>query len=222
MMPSSPADRITFDLDDTLYLERDFAFSGFDAVGAYIAGRHGTQTFAATCRALFDTPHRAAIFNEALRRHHITEAVPDLVAIYRDHAPSIALCPDAARYVLRGGFGLITDGPESTQRAKIAALGLAAFCDQIIPTGQWPAGFGKPHPRAYQAIMDAAPGRRCVYVADNAAKDFVTPNRMGWLTVQILRPGRVHDGAPPDAAHAAQVVITSLDQLDAVLAEGRM
>ena len=70
--------------------------------------------------------------------------------------------------------------------------------------------------------MDAADGRRCVYVADNAAKDFVTPNRMGWLTVQILRPGRVHDGTTPDAAHAAQVVITSLDQLDAVLAEGRM
>ena len=50
----------------------------------------------------------------------------------------------------------------------------------------------------------------------------MTPNRMGWLTVQILRPGRVHDGTAPDAAHAAQVVITSLDQLDAVLAEGRM
>ena len=68
--------------------------------------------------------------------------------------------------------------------------------------------------------MDAAPGRRCVYVADNAAKDFVTPNRMGWLTVQILRPGRVHDGSPPDADHAARVVITSLDQLDGVLPAG--
>ncbi len=217
-MPSLPADRVTFDLDDTLYLERDFAFSGFDAVAAHL----GADGFAATCRALFDSPHRAAIFNEALRRHGVSAEVPDLVAVYRDHAPQIALCPDAARYLQRGGFGLITDGPERTQRAKIAALGLARFCDQIIPTGQWPGGFGKPHPRAYQAIMDAADGRRCVYVADNAAKDFVTPNRMGWLTVQILRPGRVHDGTAPDAAHAAQVVITSLDQLDAVLAEGRM
>ena len=216
-MPSLPADRVTFDLDDTLYLERDFAFSGFDAVAAHL----GADGFAATCRALFDSPHRAAIFNEALRRHGVSAEVPDLVAVYRDHAPQIALCPDAARYLQRGGFGLITDGPERTQRAKIAALGLARFCDQIIPTGQWPAGFGKPHPRAYQAIMDAADGRRCVYVADNAAKDFVTPNRMGWLTVQILRPGRVHDGQPPDADHAAQAVIDSLDQLDAELAARR-
>lgn len=215
-MPSSPADRIVFDLDDTLYLERDFAFSGFDAVAAYL----GVEGFAATCRALFDGPHRTAIFDEALRHHGLTRPVAELVAIYRDHAPQIALCPDAARYLARGGFGLITDGPERTQRGKIAALGLGQFCDQIIPTGQWPQGFGKPHPRAYQAIADAAGGRRCVYVADNAAKDFVTPNRMGWRTVQILRAARVHDGAPPDAAHAAQVVITSLDQLDSVLPTG--
>ncbi|MBA4490852.1 HAD family hydrolase [Paracoccus sp. S1E-3] len=215
-MPSSPADRIVFDLDDTLYLERDFAFSGFDAVEAHL----GVGGFAATCRALFDSPHRAAIFDEALRRHGLSMEAAGLVAVYRDHTPRIELCPDAARYLKRGGFGLITDGPERTQRAKIAALGLAAFCDQIIPTGQWPTGFGKPHPRAYQAMMAKAPDRRCVYVADNAVKDFVTPNRLGWLTVQILRPGRVHGCAAPDAAHAAQAVITSLDQLDAVLAEG--
>lgn len=216
-----PTHRIVFDLDDTLYLERDFAFSGFQAVGAHIAARHGVNDFAAICAGLFDGPHRAAIFDEALRQTGLSDALPvaELVAIYRGHAPQIALCPDARRYLEgRGGFGLITDGPELTQRAKIKALGLAAFCDQIIPTGQWPAGFGKPHPRAFEEIAQAAPGRRCVYVADNGAKDFVTPNRMGWLTVQILRPGRVHDGSPPDADHAAQAVIDSFDQLDAVLA----
>lgn len=222
-MPSSLADRIVFDLDDTLYLERNFAFSGFQAVGQFIADRHGILDFAAICGALFDSPHRPAIFDEALRRSGLQDVqqVAELVAIYRSHKPQITLCPDAARYLRRGGFGLITDGPEATQRAKIAALGLAEFCDQIIPTGQWPQGFGKPHPRAYQQIADAAPGRACVYVADNGAKDFVTPNRMGWLTVQILRRGRVHDGTPPDADHAAAAVIDSLDQLDAVLASRR-
>lgn len=223
-MPSLQAEKIVFDLDDTLYLERDFARSGFAAVGRFIAERHGVAGFADHCAALFDGPHRAAIFDEALRRCGLAGAQPvaELVAIYRGHAPQIALCPDAARYLAgRGGFGLITDGPEVTQRAKIAALGLAQFCDQIIPTGQWGAGFGKPHPRAYQQMMGSAGGRACVYVADNAAKDFVTPNRMGWRTVQILRPARVHAGSPPDADHAAQAVIDSLDQLDDVLAGWR-
>ncbi|MFD1794968.1 HAD family hydrolase [Paracoccus aurantiacus] len=213
--------RIVFDLDDTLYLERDFAFSGFDAVGAYVASRHGITGFAKICRELFDGPHRSAIFDEALRIAGLAgrQPVAELVALYRGHDPQVALCPDAKRFLNagRGPFGLITDGPEATQRAKIAALGLDAFCDQVIPTGQWPKGFGKPHPRAYEEIEASARGRRCVYVADNAAKDFVTPNRLGWLTVQILRPERVHDGAAPDAEHAAQTVITSLDQLEAKL-----
>ncbi|WP_176804853.1 HAD family hydrolase [Paracoccus isoporae] len=220
-MRSSPADRIVFDLDDTLYLERDFAFSGFAAVGHWVEARHGVPGFAAMCRALFDSPHRPAIFDEALRRTGLTDrqTVGELVGIYRDHDPRIALCPDAARYLDRRGgmFGLITDGPDRMQRNKIAALGLSRHFDQIIPTGQWGAGFGKPHPRAFQEIEAAAPDRRCVYVADNPRKDFVTPNRMGWITVQICRPGRVHLVSPPDRAHAAQRVIETFDQLDAAL-----
>lgn len=220
-MPFSLADRIVFDLDDTLYLERDFAFSGFDAVGSFMADRHGASGFAKLCKGLFDSPHRPTIFDEALRRYglHEAQSIDELVSIYRGHSPQISLAPDAARYLDgRDGFGMITDGPEATQRAKIAALGIAPQFDQIIPTGQWPRGFGKPHPRAYRAIMDASEDRRCVYVADNGAKDFVTPNRLGWITVQILRPERVHDGQPPDKEHAAMAVIHSLDQLDSVLA----
>ncbi len=220
----SPADRIVFDLDDTLYLERDFAFSGFDAVAAHMAQRHGITGFAGLCRALFDSAHRPAIYDEALRRCGLAEVQPvaELVAIYRNHSPDIALCADAAVWLAEhdGPFALITDGPERTQRAKIAALGLGRYFDQIIPTGQWPKGFGKPHPRAYELVSEAAPGRRCVYVADNAAKDFVTPNRLGWRTVQILRPKRVHAGAAPDAEHAAQVVIESFEQLDQALSAG--
>ena len=87
-----------------------------------------------------------------------------------------------------------------------------------MPTGQWGAGYGKPHPRAYELVAAASPGRACVYVADNAAKDFLTPNRMGWTTIQILRPGRVHEGAPPTPAHAAGAVIDNLDQLDSAIA----
>lgn len=160
-MPSSQADRITFDLDDTLYPERDFAFSGFDAVGRFIEQRHGIIGFAGICKRLFDGPDRARILDVALSEVGLThdQPLPDLIELYRGHEPRIALCPDAARYLAGGGpFALITDGPEATQRAKIAALGLDAYFDQIIPTGQWPDGFGKPHPRAYEQVAEAAGG----------------------------------------------------------------
>ena len=39
---------VTFDLDDTLYLERDFVRSGFAAVGAWLATERG---YAASRRA---------------------------------------------------------------------------------------------------------------------------------------------------------------------------
>lgn len=218
-MPSSRSDRIVFDLDDTLYPERDFAISGFRAVGIWL----GRDDFADRCRTLFDDGCRGDIFDRALAGSGLSVRMEALVEVYRDHDPRIRLCPDASRY-LRGHadrFGLITDGPERMQRNKIAALGLAAFCDQIIPTGQWPQGFSKPHPRAFQMIAGRAGRRRCVYVADNAAKDFVTPNLMGWTTVQIIRPDRVHRGDPPTAAHAAHHRIDSLDHLDDLLAVTR-
>lgn len=220
-MPCSVADRVIFDLDDTLYLERNFAFSGFNAVADHIAEKHNIMGFSGTCQMLFNKTDRTKILDEALHHHGLTDIQPvsELIDIYRNHEPQITLCPDAAHYLSSHGgpFGLITDGPERTQHSKIKALGLEPFCNPIIPTGQWPPGFGKPHPRAYQIIADIAAGQRCVYVADNARKDFVTPNQMGWLTIQILRPGRVHTGWPPDADHAAQIQITTLDQLDDVL-----
>lgn len=214
-MPSLPDSRIVFDLDDTLYLERDFAFSGYEAVERWL----GAPGFAALCRGLFQRGQRSNIFDRALAEAGIRDRrVPDLVAVYRDHTPRIELCPDARRYLDRHGrrFALITDGPERTQRAKIEALRLGRWFDRIVPTGQWIAGYGKPHPRAFEMIATDA-GGPCVYIADNAAKDFLAPNTLGWLTVQILRPDRVHDGAPPTPDHAAQIVIDSLDQLDDIL-----
>lgn len=220
-MPSFLAERVVFDLDDTLYLERDFVRSGFRAVGAAMLARHGVAGFGTFCAAEFRRGRRGDIFDRALARFGLdrVEEVATLVSIYREHRPEIALCPDAARWFDRHGaaFALITDGPERMQRNKITALGLDDRVSLAIPTGQWPPGFGKPNPRAF-ALAEAAAGGPCVYVADNAAKDFVTPNRMGWLTVQLLRPGRIHDGAAPDRLHQARSRITDLDQLDAVMA----
>lgn len=221
-MPSLSAERIVFDLDDTLYLERDFAFSGYRAAGEWLAGRDGGG-FADTCQSLFLDGERRNVFDRAAQAMGLrADIVPDLVEVYRNHQPRIALCPDAARYLAgHAGFAIISDGPERTQRNKIAALGLAAHCDVIVPTGQWGAEYCKPHPRAYELVATASAGRACVYVADNAAKDFLTPNRLGWITIQILRPQRVHDGAAPTPAHAAMAQIESLDQLDSAIASLR-
>jgi putative hydrolase of the HAD superfamily len=221
---------VVFDLDDTLYQERDFAFSGYRRLEGFVAARYGIQGFGDACRRLFEAGERRHIFDRACAGLGLAagpELIAALVAEYRFHPPRISLCPDAARYLSRaaarpGGLpmGLITDGPETMQRNKIAALGIEALIRHIRPTGAWGAGYGKPHPRAFEEMEGKAPpGARLAYVADNPAKDFITPKARGWATVQILRPGAVHDPEPPGAAHAAARRLHSLDRLDALLAE---
>jgi putative hydrolase of the HAD superfamily len=39
-------------------------------------------------------------------------------------------------------------------------------------------------------------GDRCVYAADNPAKDFVAPHRLGWQTIRVRRQGGLHCGVP--------------------------
>lgn len=214
---------LVFDLDDTLYLERDFAFSGYAHLDGIVAGETGCTGFGTACRRLFAAGERRRIFDRActeLGLPSTPERIAELVAAYHGHFPEIALCPDADRCLaaVSEPLGLITDGPEHMQRNKLAALRLNERIAHIRPTGAWPPGFGKPHPRAFEEMERlAAPGAQMIYVADNPAKDFVTPKARGWVTIQIRRDGGVHDPSPPDPAHSATAVITTLDALPPLL-----
>ncbi|RMA41554.1 HAD family hydrolase [Rhodophyticola porphyridii] len=215
---------IVFDLDDTLYLERDFAFSGYAALDTHIEETTGRSGFGALCRSAFEAGRHQQAFNEALTALDLPadpERIGELVARYRGHVPKIVLCGDARRCLdrlaARLPLGLITDGPEATQRAKIAALGIASSFAVLRPTGAWGTEFSKPHPRAFLEMEAAAGGAPLVYVADNALKDFVTPRARGWYAIQICRNGRVHTAPPPDEAHSPHAQIETLDALERTL-----
>ncbi len=214
---------LVFDLDDTLYLERDFAFSGFRQLGNWVERTYNTKGFEAACKIQFMSGNRQYIFNVASAELGLpvnSESIKALVQRYREHKPDITLCADASAFLqsYSGPMGLITDGPEQTQRNKIAALRLEQHIAHIRPTGAWPDGFGKPHPRAFVEMESLARNhQQMVYVADNPAKDFVTPNARGWTTIQILRPEAVHDPVPPSPEYAAQHQIHSLSQLSELI-----
>ena len=222
---SAPVERVVvFDLDDTLYLERDYVRSGFAAAGRWAIRRHGIEGLAEAAWAEFVAGRRGDIFDVALAALGVTPAadlVPGLVGAYRRHRPGIALAPDAAAWLARPAartaLALVTDGPLASQSNKVAALGLAAYgFAPIVLTARIGRGCGKPHPRAFEIVGSAfgLPPACFTYVADNAAKDFLTPRRMGWHTVQIARPERLHRIEPPSSAHTAASVIESLDELD--------
>ena len=218
---------IIFDLDDTLYPERGFAFSGFTAVAAAFADQLGDPAHAAArMRQLFDTEHRPRVFNTLLAERSLPEddkLVRAMIETYRMHRPTIVLHPDADGVLtqLRGTFklGLISDGPLDTQRNKIDALGLRGRFDEIIITSELGSNRGKPDPTAFKLMaqrLEIEPAA-CLYVADNPAKDFLAPNALGWTTVQITRPDGIYRAIPPAPDVIPSDRIETLNDLDRIL-----
>jgi putative hydrolase of the HAD superfamily len=191
---------IVFDLDDTLYLERDYVRSGFTFVGRWAAEELGLASFGDEAWKLFENGWRNGVF-EAVLRNYGRDPEPSLVArlvnIYRAHSPEISLLPDAEYCLKEVGStvltGLITDGTPSRQSAKCRRLGLQERLRLIVCTGIWGMDFGKPHIRAFE-FFEGQFGRDCtfVYVADNPLKDFQAPIAMGWKTVRVRRAQGLH------------------------------
>ena len=207
------------DLDDTLFLERDYVLSGLRAVGEHVASTYGRTGFGDVAVGMFEAGVRGDTFNRALAAldlPHDDRTIHRLVEVYRRHTPAITLTPDARRLIprLRGRYvGVVTDGPLDSQRAKALAVGAPQWSSAVIYTTELGPGFGKPHPRAF-AMQQAAAGRSgadCMYVADNPTKDFAGPKSLGWATVRIRRPESLHATVP--SGDLVDLEIASLDEL---------
>lgn len=233
--------RLVFDLDDTLYPERQFALSGFRAAAGWARETlgHPLEGIEDEMAGLLDDGHLGGLFGQVLDNRLGAEAAERhreaFIAAWRDHTPEIALFDDARRClnelgVLGGAppppVGLISDGTASVQASKVRALGLdGAFAHVVFTHGLGGRQFAKPHPASFEVMEQAlgAPGITLVYIGDNPSKDFVTPNARGWLSVQVERPEaesghrRIHHAAVTALGGAPQHRIRSLDDLAGVL-----
>src|SRR5687767_11724875 len=94
---------VVFDIDDTLYLERDYVKSGFLAVDAFLRGR-GLEGFFERAWEAFRGGLRRTIFDEtlaAMGQPAQPELVAEMIQAYRSHVPNLTLLPDAAECVNR-------------------------------------------------------------------------------------------------------------------------
>ena len=223
MMPfSSEATRfdrvIVFDLDDTLYLERDYVLSGLGAVGRWARNALGIDGLGEMMRARFEAGFRTHVFDESLKEIGLTPSPPliaRMLGTYRQHRPDIRLAPDADHFLAardeRTGFAVITDGFLDAQRRKIRALGLYGRGIHLgICTDRWGRDCWKPNPRAFEHVeqLFECSGASLTYVADNPSKDFTAPQERGWRTVQIARPERIHHFALHEGVKADRFIET--------------
>lgn len=217
---------VVFDMDDTLFPEEAFVRSALAEAGAHVQEKRSICGFTDELLRLFSEGRRGDLFQAAANNlgtvPFAKEELAELLAIYRQHRPStLPWFPDAEAIIdtvaSTHPLELISDGYLPTQSNKFAALGASRWFKDPIFTEAMGREFWKPSPRAFELVMSRHPRMPCVYVADNPSKDFVAPNALGWLTVQVARPSGVHAGAEPAPGGKPVLRIDSLHGLPLLL-----
>lgn len=181
-MNGTPA--VLFDLDDTLFFERDFLHSGWHAV-ACEAEKRGFMDIGKAYELMTKAPDAFDALHEAYPEFSIA----DMLEIYRNHMPDIHLKPGARQTVMQlrdagAPVGIITDGRSISQRNKIKALGLDTLVDYIGISEEIGADKHQAQPFLH-AEEYFGKHRPYIYVGDNPAKDFAQANKLGWHTVML-------------------------------------
>jgi len=222
---------VLFDLDDTLYEERQFHRTGFTAVGEFLEqrGMGSTREILGLLEYFHDHEDQRQVFQKlAGRLGFPLEWVPELVATFRSHRPRICLALDARTVLprLRGDYrlGCVTNGWAAVQRRKIEALGVASLMDAIVIADDFGVEFWKPHPRPFLeccARLQVSP-RESLFVGDYPERDIRGARRAGLACVRLRRPGgyfAVCESA--DAGTKADAEVHNLFELEAWLKQTR-
>ncbi len=175
---------VLFDLDDTLYSEKEYIKSGYKAVSDYLGGGYERMLWGFFWMG---KPAIDVLLKEIKREDEKEEAVK----VYRSNKPEIHLYDGVVEMLqeLRSRgikIGIITDGRPEGQKNKIDALGLKELVDDIIITDELGGvQFRKPCDIAFRIIQNRwrLSAGEIVYVADNPIKDFQAPQKLGMKSI---------------------------------------
>lgn len=190
---------IFFDLDYTLFDEREYVFSAFKEVAEYLAKEYQleAETIEAKFKGSFLKKGRGHNFDGVIEKYQISRGIiSTMVKIYRNHQPKkLVLYPDAMELLekIQGKYhlGIITDGQQEVQRSKVQALQLERWFSKILITDEQGQEYWKPHHYSYQQLISTfqLKPNETIYIGDNPEKDFVTARKMGMWTVRLIRHG---------------------------------
>lgn len=216
---------IIFDMDDTLYAERDFVFSAYRAVSEYALKKFNVF-IEDELRRRFSEGQRGDLFSVVLNDFGVKFSENDIkhmVNLYRSHKPHIMPYSDTMviPQLKEAGcrIGLITDGWSSVQKNKWEALGLQECFDHVLFTDDSGVEFWKPSHRPFIQICKQAglELKEAVYVADNPLKDFKAPNELGMKSIRIRRFGGEYSGEEAASGLSAGFEVSSLFSLQEAL-----
>jgi putative hydrolase of the HAD superfamily len=215
---------IVFDLDDTLYSERDYVLSGFKAVANWASVNLGIdeEQGAATLCNLYHQGVRNNTFNQWLAIHQIEnpQVVTKLLDVYREHSPTISPFGESIDLLktLTKSYkiGLVSDGYLQVQQCKWAALGLDSFFDAVVFSDSLGRENWKPSTAPFKLVLERlniAP-EFSVYIGDNPRKDFFGARQLGMSTIWVKRSDSEYGNLqPPSLEYHPDLTIESLSQV---------
>jgi len=211
-------DAVCFDLDGTLFDDRQYVRAGLRHAGAHLETRAGVDLSDELIDAYFERGITEGTFDTVLDEQGLSqEHVSELVDAY--HANEGDLEPfDGVERVLEEltaayDLGLITGGRNG--RDKLRRLGFEEYFDAVLVTSG--RSYSKRDPDPFESILDelGAEPTAAAYVGDRPDLDFPQPNRLGMLTIRVETGRYATAEATGDATPDESV--PSLEAVPAVL-----
>ena len=187
-----------FDLDDTLYNEVDYMFSGFTAIIKYLNEKYNIKLDICACTKMMIESYYIGEkpIDKLLKNNNIYDEkiISECLYVYRNHFPNIILNDDIEKMlhsIKKKGkhLGIITDGRPEGQKAKIEALNIKKVFDYIIITDEiGGVEYRKPNKISYDMMrkhFDVKYEEMC-YIGDNIKKDFIYPEKVGMKSIYYI------------------------------------
>ena len=192
---------VVFDLDDTLYDQRQHLAEAFRSVGRLLEELFGLNPEEVAGKLLrlarVEGSASGRLFDHLLEEYGIKPErgiIGRMVSAFYAYKPS-KLKPyrgvvETLQWLKKRGLklGLLTDGRPELQRAKLKALGLEGFFDAILITDEFGRDFRKPNSAAFLEIarrLNVKP-EETAYVGDNPLKDFLGARKAGMAAIRVL------------------------------------
>lgn len=183
IFPSSSI--FVFDLDDTLYSERDFEKSGIEFVYKHFNVNH--------IKLEKILNNRINWIQQIIDGSGNQITLQMILDAYRNHPPTIQLYKDSKYFLDKLHsqeieMSLISDGRSVTQRNKLKSLEIESIFKKIVISEE--VNSEKPSEYNFRQVMNNEQVKNYIYIADNPQKDFLTPNKLGWTSICLLDRGQ--------------------------------
>lgn len=195
----APVKLVIFDLDNTLYAEKDYfrlVFKAFEEMTGLPRGK---------LLEAYESINRGDskdILGDCLSASHGNTAQhkDQLFDLYKS-SPGKLLLPDESKAVLRRcadrdiRLALLTNGIPAVQRNKVALLKIEPFFDKCFFARENPSGLEKPSAGAFLEVLDyfQLEAAQALMVGDHLVNDIDGASAAGLLTFHL----DVNDGYDP-------------------------